>query len=363
MNIAVIVEYVRDLPWAPSRWATDAAEGLRRRGHRVVMVCDGADDGARLAAGVDEAYVRRPARRVRDRRPLAFARWARRQLHAIEVDATISCSSLVEGSIELWSGMSALGELGQIVRERSAASVFLELAHHRGLLSAVMGERRVRRRAKGEKVGAWGASRLEATDVDDVLRNRVRGALGINVDERVFLIGATHRHRPGIREMLAGLGMFQRGGGGGVAIVIGRETYSLSAMAGSAGAQVRCLGAMRDMAAVLAAADVVVAAGDASGEGGTGRFVADALHVGRPVLCDAGASGAELLESVNSQGEAPGAWVSKRTAGAWCEAFVELMEAGTYARAQRAAQRLRGTLSMDAWISRLEESLAARASR
>lgn len=360
MRVAVVVEYVRLLPWSPSQWALHLVAGLRARGHEVIVICDGADDHAQLAGLASEVRMHRPLRKIRGRRPLAFARWAARQLREVQAQGTVSLSRLVPAGIWMPPGPTAWHDFMDMCRSRSPATFAIEALHQPWILAAVWGERKARKRAQRMGLGSnsseglagapsWCASRLDPLPPAAVAeaRQAMRRTLGISEDAFVLLVGATHHRRGGTAEMFAGLGRLlkERPEANVRALVLGRETHSLMRLAreGNAAEVVQCLGITDELPALFAACDLVVLPGDASGEGGTGRLLAEALHCGKPVLADAGASGAES-EAV----KAIVRWVQESSSESWRDAIDQSLQRSLNIDAP--AEQV----SMPEWIERIE---------
>lgn len=349
MRIELIIEYARELPWSPSRWGVDICGGLAERGHDVTVLCDGADDPEEFReVGASELVVRRPLRTVRGRDPRGFARWIEARPRT---GLRLSLSRLVAGDVWLPIGPPARVDARKLVSRRNPASIAMDVLHEPWIPAAVLQERRAAAERESSITLEIGdarigfASRLDGTASGE-MRRRVRERLGIGPDQFVLVASAVHLEREGTRSMVEGLARRARAGDRLVALFAGRDAWSASRVGVETESAdlVRPVGSTTQMGALFAACDAAVAPGD--GEiGATGRFVADAVRMGRPVLCGSGAPGAALVTG------ARGIVVSEGTAEAWERAF-------EHARALGPVSDGADGVSMRGFVTRLEGVLA-----
>ena len=369
MKILLVVEHVRATPWSPSAWARDLGLALHARGHEVVVACDGVDDAADLAPLT--ILARTTPRRAEHRRPIAFGAWARRLVARGCQDVSVSLSPCV--GADLWCPVEpgAAHYWRRLAARRNPASVAMGLTHTGWLPEAFVAEAIARgrggRRAPigvaPEEGGLGHASAL--APIDDAarraLRWRTRALLEISPDRPVLVVSGVHHDSPGLDDMLAGLALAAGDAEGRtpLLLVLGREGYSVHARACRAGCEhlIRLLGGTRRVDAVLAASDVGVAPLARPAGTTSGRFVADCLRAGVPVVADRDAAGVALL--LGAGDGPPGLVVTTRSAGAWREAIDRSLEASWRDGAAASARAVGATLSMDALVDRLEARLAA----
>lgn len=387
MNVLLFCEYPRRYPWSPTRWAMDISAGLIARGHGVTMACDGAEESAMLAPAT--VLLRRPLRDKDARAPVAFHRWAGRVRRCVDHDASLSLSRLVAADAWLPVGPAALASYRAAVEPSRPASAAVETLHRLWLPSAVLGEwlaRRDGRRSVRAAVGPFGAgfgpgsislgfaSALarpgDAERAD--LRRRVRALLGLPEHRRAVLLSATRKDGAAIGALLGAIAELStpRAGRetGPVLLVVGHHACAVHAAARRAGCEtsVRVLGATARMDAAFAACDIGAApwARLARGGGETGRFIADALRCGRPVVAHRRAPGAEMLlpgGGGDGGGTArPGLVVESHDIGRWLHALREALRDDWLAKATAAAGLAGEGVSMEAWIGRLERVLMDR---
>lgn len=376
MRVLVFSEFVRRMPWSSDAWVGDLVCGLCERGHEVTVACDGAEDAS--VFGPAQVLMRQPGRTHIGRRPLAFRRWAERVRGACPHDAVLSLTHLIGGDVWCPVGPSSWPEYRTVVLARPLASLAMEAAHRVWIGSAVVSERRASEEARRAGVRACVigcgravpgarplgyASRIGAGMADRPdLRAQMRSMLAIGPDRPVVLVSGVHPYRAGLSSMLEGLTRCCRGMGEGespLLLVVGRNGHSVERAASRVGCgeRVRLLGPTGRMDAAMAASDLVVSPSPGPGSGRTGRFVADALRCGRPVLMASTSPGASLLEA--GRGDPGAGMLLKRTdADGWAEALRRGLDPGWRASAGAAAARLGGSLGLEELVGRLEGLLA-----
>ncbi len=379
MRILLIAEYLDAHPWSPSAWVLDIAHALAGRGHDVALACDGCHEPA-LARPPVRLLIHAPVRRDEARRPLAFARWARRTLGAQRPEAALSFTPLVRAPFNLSLGPSAWEQFVAQCRLNNPVSATFEALYHAWLPSAILAERRARRRRApgavalrvgGEPDAPGGhhlgyASRLRRSGALErgALRSRARALLGLSEGREVLLVSAVHPERPGLAPMLEAFREVcaARGSGSPLIVAAGLFGHTVHALARRVGCaeRVRLLGSTARMDAALGACDVALAPLASRGSGDTGRFVADALRLGRPVLVDRLAHGAELIAPVPGP-DAPGVRVARPDVPSWRAALETAADPAWRARASAAAARAGADLSIDRLVDRLEGILRGEA--
>ncbi len=382
MRLLVVDEYVTRHAWTPGRWTRAIARSLDERGHDVTVLLDGLEDVD--CFGRARLDVRRPIRHRLARDPLAFATWVRRTTGDLRPDATLSLTWLAEGDVWAPLGERTIDEVKRIWTTSNPLSAALETAHRPWLIGALRAETVALRR--GGKIatlasvssGTWKdcerlgpASTLEPPPPDESgsLRARVRSMLSVAQGQRVLLCSGVHLNRPGLLPMMRGLRRVRHGWSGDtpppVLVVFGDMPHAIVGVARRAGvgAGVRAMGTTERMDAALCACDLAVAPLGGTGGGASGRFIADALRMGRPVVCDAHAPGAELVEPRAFGTNAVGRVVEERDSVAWAIALGDVLEDEKLAEAARAAGRVGPALSFDVMMDRLEKLLEKAARR
>lgn len=373
MRIVVVVEYARSLAWSPSQWAGCIVRGLLERGHEVVLLADGADDPTEFRTPGREAElrIRRPMRTVRGRQPLAFGRWVEECLGRIPHDVSLSVARTA--GADLWApvGPAASADFAALVRARSPATMAIEALHEPWLPAALLAERRASKQAgRRAIIGQFGvglgegaaddlalgfASAYEPFDESTraLLRHRTRQALGISESRPVILASGVHLDRPGSRAFLRGLAK-AASRGGPLVLLLTREPVAARRLIGDAGEGVRPVGCPQRIDLLAAAADGVATGGAAHG---TGRFVADALRLGLPVLCGRSTPGAALVDPKAFGAGPVGLLVTDDDEPGWLAAAEQFMEPSWRDDGAHAARSIAPVLSMGSFVQRLERAL------
>ncbi|MCC6286172.1 MAG: hypothetical protein IT439_12875 [Phycisphaerales bacterium] len=372
MRIVVVVEYARSLAWSPSQWAGSIVRGLLERGHEVVLLADGADDPAEFRSAGREAEVRlrRPLRTVRGRKPLAFGRWVDECLAGTTHDMSLSLARTA--GADLWApvGPAASADFAALVRARSPATLAIEALHEPWLPAALLAERRASKRVgrrvnigqfsagpgegAADDVGLGFASAYEpfTEDARAMLRRRARLALGISESRPIILASGVHLSRPGTRTCLRGLAR-AAARGGPITLLLTREPVAAHRLMSDIGEGVRAIGCPQRIDLLAAACDAAATGG--RGEG-TGRFVADALRLGLPVLCGVGAPGAALVDP-KAFGAGPVGMLVRDDEADWQVAAEQVMERAWREDAAGAARCIAPVLSMGSFVQRVERAL------
>lgn len=376
MKVLILAEFVEPHPWGQSRWAVDLARGLHARGHEVVLACDGIYDPEELAPM--RVLAHRHRRREHDRRPAAFHRWALRTMRREPHDVSLSLTRLAPADVRVEMDRPAVRALWAHVRGRNVVSAGFEAVQHPYLPLAVAAEALTRRSGRVKRVLMLGgvpgrlgpdelgyASRLATPEPGAfaALRRRTREALGVSPDRHAVLISAAHPERSGLRAFLEGFRgvRMARQVLPPVLLVAGGAGHGVHAAAVAAGVAsgVRVIGGTSRIDAALAACDLAAAPLGGRHAGETGRFIADALRVGRPVAADQGVRGAELLGPLNGAGSArPGHVLVSPDAHHWKRALLGALSERWLEEAGAAAAVVGRELSMESLVARLEGALA-----
>jgi Glycosyl transferases group 1 len=411
VNVLLIAEYIRPMSWSTSAWVTHLAHALDSMGHRVRVVCDGIEDDAVMSDTRDrdpglgiELIVRRPRRTLRGSDPLGFQRWALDRIG--DAPGWLTWSFTRDVPARVWSPLGApiVATLVRAVATHRPLSAAMEIAHRPWAAQALLAERRARRLHRHSSnqdepnfVRLPPASRFDPMSSEDLrrLRDRTRDALGIPANAQVLVTSAVHMDRPGLLGMLRG---FERAraaaspapslgadeparhesarhesGAAHPAIsaspgapidaasskptllILGRKTHTIWKRCEQAGCLdgVRILGGTERVDAALAASDLALVYGSRPDPTSTGRFIADALRSGRPVVAQSGAAGSELLRSPDRSTPSAGIVVEDGTAAGWAASIGAGLSRGWRAIASVAAARVGADLSMERVIGRV----------
>ena len=384
VKLLFFAEYVRGSPITISHWASDLVRAFRNRGHEITLAIDGADD-CDIFAGDDRirVLVHNPQRDHLGANPFAFQQWAFALRERIPHDRTVSLTPLVPGELWLPLGPGAWDNVKAVLATQSPLSALSELAHQPWLLAVEAAERIAASSTTpvltfgSGPTGLGYASRLPQPSESEVMemRSTMRELLRIPFDRPVVLISAFHAHRFGLKPFLSGFAHLCRETTDRkpLCLIIGRSGESIAEAASRAGCldYVKMLGRTNRVIELLAAADlaaVPLAAARYSRFGlktstVTGRFTADALRIGRPVIALNRAPGAELLQPPedNSDPLGPGWIVDSADSTQWSIGLTTAMSRPWLGHRTPAARTAGALLSMDRLIDRMEIILHAAA--
>ena len=365
MRIAVVAEHIHRWPWHPSRWATDLAGGLAARGHEVAIVCDAIDDPWSVSERV-RVLRRRPGRAPRSRQPIRFVRWATRT--GAPFDRTISLTRLVAGDLWIACEPRSWNSFVRSVASPSPATVLLEGLSRPWLPLALVGEVRARRDGRSRPVACTRighardgehalplVSRL-ADEPSPTARGMLRSALRIDPEQVFMLVSAVDAPARRLRDLFTGVARLRHSAG----VVLGVLTHEPVRVlrlghATRVGDRLRILGTTTDMASLLAAADLAIVR--ASGQ--SGRFLADAIRMGVPVLCEAGAVGASIVEPPAIGSGPVGRLVRDCTPAGWAGVLDLVLEGSTLRQMAGAAESVSPMMAMDHLLDAVERTLEA----
>lgn len=388
MKILIVGDYGRSSPSHHTRWLVESARGLSRRGHDVAVALDGSED--LRPCGEIRTHIHDPRRRHLGGHPFSFQGWCKDVRREEQPECVLSMTHLVPGDVHLPLGPPAARALSTIVRTTPIAMVPWELAHHALLVPTALAESRamprrsiaarfgvgdprgrpIRVSGNGpvEETAALGfASLLEVPGAGErsAWRARTRSLLGLGGGRLVVVTSAVHHpDRRGLVSMLAGLASVRAylGERTPTLLVLTHRPHEVSRLARSAGSEdlVRALNETSEMGAILSAADVAAAplssAREADRAASSGRFIADAVRFGVPVLAHDAASGAEIVRQ-RADGTSAG-WLLRRShAAGWGEAFKAATEHHVLSRLIEGAHRAAPELSREGFLDRLEATL------
>lgn len=388
MKILLIAEYVRDNPITIGYWLIDLARALAARGHTVTVALDGLENAEPLmqigAAPHDtstpiDLRVHRPGRDHLGANPFAFQAWAMRMRDQITHDVSLSLTPLVPGDVWLPLGPQTWDSIKSVLMTQSPISAVSEFVH-RPWLPAVDVAERLAARATTRRLtfglqGIGYASRLDQPDEDRIadVRRVVRRRLGIDESRSVVIASVLHAHRSGLKSFLGAFGHVVREtiGPKPLALLIGRSGESIARYADRFGVteHVLQLGRTMRVMELIAASDLVAAPLAAAKYASwglkqsstSGRFVADGLRIGRPVIALNRASGAELLTPGRVEGDplGPGWIVDANDTTQWSIGLMTGLSRAWLGHRTDAARRAGQDLGMDHLMERLEALLSA----
>lgn len=363
VRIAVVAEHIHRWPWHPSRWATDLADGLAARGHEVAIVCDDIDDPWSAGDRV-RLLRRRPGRAARSRQPTRFMRWAART--CAPFDRTISLTHLVAGDLWIACEPRSWHSFVRSVASPSPATVLLEGLSRPWLPLALVGEARAGWGARSRpgvpaRIGHARhgetalplASRLTGEPAPNA-RRILRSALRIEPEQAFILVSAVDVPARRLRDLLTAVARLRHSARAVLGVLTHEPVRVLRlGHATRVGERLRILGTTTDMASLLSAADLAIV----RASGHSGRFLADAIRMGVPALCEEGAAGASVVEPPAIGSGPLGRLVRDRTPAGWANALDLVLEGSTLRQMADAAEAVSAMLAMDHLMDAIERTL------
>lgn len=382
MRLVIFVEYVTLGHWRKDAWSPLLARGLAARGHDVLVACDSAHDVSAFEPA--RVVVRHPLRTRHEAQPFRFARWAR-MIRAAEVhDVSLSMTPLAAADVMLSISEPAMRRLASTLRRSNLVSAGMDLVHEPMLPITALAEARASRSVliqrrltiaasepgtivRGcESIGLASALDPPSDESRAKLRARVRAMFDLHDDATVLLTSAMHPYRAGGAAMLEALAHVRMGEDGHVprVLIAGRYNVRLHEAAVRAGCADRIifLGGTARMDAALCAADVAVAPGPMKSLPGTGRFIADSIRLGVPVITAAGVPGAGLVRGDGGTVR-PGIVLDGNQPNHWREAIEAMLDPSTRREAAAAAASRSPMLEFSTMVSRIEAILVECASQ
>lgn len=340
------------MAWSSSIWVARIARGLGGLGFTVLIAADGVEDAAIFQPEDPRirVIVRRPLRKLRSADPLGVARWYGTIQGSHPSARTISFTRYHPAHLWIPLGASILATLAHAAFSHRPATAAMELLHRPWAPQAFLAERRARSLARslGAVRAVLGADRCEGVGSEQSpatlgyasalvppdpgtrasLRGRTRDLFSIPDSATVFVTSAVHHDRRGLLQMLEGFAALRnesRADGDQAVhlLIVGRKTHTLAKLSQRAGLgrEVHLVGGTDRMDAIFSAADAAVAFASRPEPASTGRFVADSLRLGVPVVASSQASGSELLRGAPSTQTSGGLTVDPPSAGAWLAAL------------------------------------------
>lgn len=396
-SVLIFAEYLRSMAWSTTAWIPAIALELAARGHDVHVFCDGIEDPAifSIAPGHLRVHTRRPMRKLRASDPLGFARWCGESLDAHPGSRSISFTRYFPGDLWIPLGRPIMQAIFHAMRAHRPATAAMEILHRPWAPKALLAEHAAQSRADrtharlgdfrspsaspsapststGPQEPAWltplalgFASTITPSSPEHVesLRSRVRKLLSIPESALVVGLSAVHHDRAGLRD-------FFEGAAAAIQshvppspdlhiLVMGRKTHTLHTLVSACGAaaQTHLIGGTQRADAFLAACDVAVSTPTRVDPSSTGRFIADALMMGLPVLTTHTAPGADLLKPGPEQSVSAGLILDFPTPDAWRRALRTAASPPWRAVAAARARALAPTLTIAALVDRLSSGL------
>lgn len=381
--------------WTHGALVARLTRALAERGREVTLLCDAAEDVEMFGCHV---RARRPFEHNQAEQPAATSRWLARTAGSRNESArddlvTLSLTRLVPGEVWMPLDQSVEALLEDELASRSLLSRGMWLARHWGALAARAIEREAAQRegcvrrvlAFGPAAAATAARRWVRLGgrVRDVgfaamvepatgerearLRAEVRARLHVNPSRRVVLVSLMRTAGADWEAFLGAVARITapevRAGNAPVIVAMARDAYAMHEAACRAGCQraLRIVGQTARVEALLAAADAAAAPlsarPDAFRAGATGRFVADAIRAGRPVLAAATASGADMLQHCGV--ETPGL-VVEPSAEAWMEGLRQVCDDDWLAARTVGARAAAAGVGFEDWVERVVAELEPR---
>jgi hypothetical protein len=306
MRVVIASNFVRNMPWSPAWWSVALSRGFVARGREVCVVVDGMELVEWPVPGV-ECRVARSDRVHLGAHPGQFARLVSVTASEQHGSVVLSLTPLIAGDLWLPVEPSPGAVAARLVRDLKPVSLALELAHHPWLpieawYAAWAKGRRGVTRLSFDGTGGSSVPRVSLLSASDVAAARafpLRSILRLSGDRTVAVASLPEVDRGSVAALLGILGA------SGVAmdlIVMTRRPHTVATLAaGMTGTALRVvpMNLTRSLPGILAGCDLAVAAPErmrgASWAGHAGRFVADAIALGVPVVAHPSAAGSALL--------------------------------------------------------------------
>ncbi|MEK6703269.1 MAG: hypothetical protein AABZ53_13475 [Planctomycetota bacterium] len=369
MQILIVANFIRNMPWDSAWWTVVFAREFLAQGHSVRILADGLESPETLAGF--ESEIVRPSRTHLGANPRSFALRVREARERSADMVTLSLTGWVAG--DLWLPLDQTpGQLsGSIFRDLRPLSAALEFIHHPWLIHEAFAHRRAAQEAAGKGTrrlnfgeGESGIGHASGLAIDTRARYSgeaisLRRLMGIACDEPVFVLSAAEVRPHALEPIAQGFTAARSGGGAGAGggvgarlIVLTRRQHSVSRVVQDAGCgrDVIVMGLSRRVELPLSIAEVAIA-GPMSGGVSCGRWVADALRVGLPVVASVDSSGARLAETSGA------AMVRAHDAMSWERGFAQALDASWRKHAGERAMEAAPQLSVDAMVARLLATL------
>lgn len=310
MNFILAANFVRNMPWTHAWWPLALANGFAARGHDVQLAIDGTellDD----PLAPYQLRVARPRRNHLGAHPGRLNRLVRNLRHADPDAVVFSLTPLVAGDLWLPIEPSPLQVARRLIRDLRPVSLALELSHHPWLPFEAWAAWRARspraiQLAFDRRAGAEGLPRvttLSQAQADDAVRASpaARASLGVPADRKLAILSLPEIHPRALVPFLSQLAKAAKNSPKPLTIVATTaRPHSLARLAQEAGlSNLVPMTLTRSMHTLLAASDLALAPPAQTpppASGPAGRWIADAIALGIPIVAHADASGADLIQ-------------------------------------------------------------------
>lgn len=391
MRVLVLAGRLARQPWSIGGFVRSVGRGLHERGHSVSLACQSLDDDEDFGFA---STVRRFGvfSQTSTDWPLGMAAWGARQRRAIPHDVSISFSRVCTGDVWFPAEPGGAAWLGRAASTRRGHGLALAAARHHGAFRSWARDALLRRpRGVVRRIIAVGPTSageaerfLAAAGLDDrvvqapyfsmleppesgrtELRERTRALLNIAPERRVVLVSCMGAQGPSLDNLLtAAADLTSRDRDRGpVVLAMASEGFALHTRAVRLGAQahLRIIGPTLRSDAAMAAADLCAAAvRPARGlfeSGALGRFAADGLRCGRPLLALSGAPGYDLARQIAADSSSPGFVVESITSANWERALRTALQEPWASDAARAASHFGARLGFGGLMACVENAL------
>lgn len=404
MRVLVLAGRIARPRWTSGGLITALCAALLSRGIRLDIACHSLDDtpptpDSPLAAADSIACFDRFRQTATDF-PFGFASWIARKRRDTPHDVSLSLTRFAAADVFFPIDPTGASWLRRATQTRSAPSLALALGRHHGAFRALAREvfrrlpyapadRPTRRvLAVGPTAAAEAQRLLTPTGLADRVRQlpffstltplspdqlsdvraRTRTLLGIPPDRRVVLVSAPTP----IGNVLDGLmkgavdihTRFRGHADTPILLILARDAFAAHSATARTGAlpHTRILTPSDRVEAPLAAADLCVLATPAAiGQfefGATGRFAADALRMGRPLIALSGASGYDLARHIFSDSSRPGLTIDTSEPDVWQRALRTACEERWLEESGRAAAQIGTSLASEPFHGAILDALA-----
>ncbi|MBX3359073.1 MAG: glycosyltransferase family 4 protein [Phycisphaeraceae bacterium] len=383
MRILVAAGMISWRPWADGPLVGAIVRSLASRGHEVHVAADSIDDDS-ILAGAAGVVAMRPLEDNPHRSAARFVRFVRSRRHEVSPRVMLSCSHLVGAEVWMPTDFSAWAWFASVRRQAGWLRIGMKMARHIGLPASLWCERSAGRSAgvgralvsgpgaaadlmrsfpglASRVVHVGTASLLEPSSAEEAgrIRSRMRTAMGIGPGVQIVLVSIPWpvvHDDPQLTNMLEGLRLL--GDRGPRLVVLARDAVAVhtAACRADVDGSVQILGRAEDPTPLLLGADValspMVPHGGVFWAGSFGRFAADAVRLGRPVIAAPGTGAADVLGGVGMAGA--GLVAGGTDARSWADALAHVGSDEWIGGATAAASGASDSLSLNRFVDRLE---------
>lgn len=377
LRVAIVAEFVRAFPYAPSAWACLLARELCQRGHQVTIIADGIEHP--YAFGAIPVIVHRHGRIHHGCEPFGFRNWCHRTLGTIAPDVTLSFTDHVAADLWLPLGPGPLTFLRSL-RHTSLVGAAMDIAHRPFILLELVSQIAARRESKilQSRHVTFAADPAShslppgslvlpitstvatcSTDLVAQMRRSMRDALRIAPTTPLLLLSIDDHEAEHLKLVFEALSQLRAHSSAAPRFLLASRAPTFVrrfAMRWGVEDAILSAGTTRRQELLFAASDALVQPCPARAGESSGRLIANALEMRLPVLADASAAGATSI--VNGAGirlHAP-------TSTSWRNALLHACDPAWRSRAASACEGLIPPLALlvDALDSALYVAAAAR---